>query len=130
MAQRPHDPLVRQMFNRIKREYKEALKRARQEFRSQLTESLENFSNENPKMYWKILDQLKNIDEVGGSEGDPIPGDIWCDHYKKLLRSHTVLEADNEVLHELNILERDAIFNELSYHISQREVNDALTDLK
>ncbi len=59
LAQRPHDPLVRQMFNRIKREYKEALKRARQEFRSQLTESLENFSNDNSKMYWKILDQLK-----------------------------------------------------------------------
>ncbi len=47
---------------------------------------------------------------------------------KKLLRPHTLLEADNEVLHELDILERDAIFNELSYQISQREVNHALID--
>ncbi len=126
---------------------------------------------DNPRLYWKALEQLKGIDDVGDQDSNPIPGDFWVKHYSSLLKPDINTERDQgpvsqtilsplvtlsmgktmvakviselksisrhfsrnwpqQVTLQLQRLEMQDEFNELSYIITYKEVITAIGELK
>ena len=65
LSKNPHSIATREAFNNTKRRYKKQLKKARQEFKNKISHALDTSLDNNPKLYWKLLDQLKRIDDIG-----------------------------------------------------------------
>ncbi len=83
------DVRIREVFNRTKRAYRKATKRARVEYKQNIAYKLETDLGKNPKKYWKLLNDLKNIDKVTEEEQSPISEKKWTDHYTNLLEKKT-----------------------------------------
>ena len=91
LSRTPNDRGLRQAFFASKKQYKKALKSAKLNFKKQISSSLEAGSR-NPKMYWELLEQLRQVDEVSEEEVSPITADDWVTHYRELYKSYDILD--------------------------------------
>ena len=101
LSQTHNNTATREAFNNTKRRYKSQLKRARQELKNKISEALDPSVDNNPKLYWKLLNQLKRIDDVGDQNSDRISINQWVSHYTKLFQVHNTGPSDEPVLEEL-----------------------------
>ena len=58
-------------------------------------------------MYWELLEQLRQVDEVSGEEVSPITADDWVTHYRELYKSYEILDFDKENVNELSQYEKE-----------------------
>jgi hypothetical protein len=129
----PRDPIVRGNFYKTKKQYKNLVKRKRKEHKNMLLQQLEIMSEQNPSTYWKILDDLRN-EEKDELKQSPISLNEWAEYFKKLTNSHTgtnnCKEVTENMLNNIEKMERAPTFCELDYKITIDEIKLAIKKLK
>ncbi|VDI41416.1 Hypothetical predicted protein [Mytilus galloprovincialis] len=58
----PYDPLVRGHYYKLNKQYSKLRKFKYKEYKKSLVEQLQNLHDDNPKSYWKLINDLKNND--------------------------------------------------------------------
>ena len=132
LSRYPGNTHLRSIFFKAKKQYRQMLKHSKSMFKQDLAKKLENASQNDPKTYWKLLEALKKSDSNNGNEESPIsPGD-WVKHFQELFKphSHVNTKEEKELLQELDNLEKNKVFNELSFRITLNEVGEAVSRLK
>ena len=59
MAKSPSDPYLRGSFCKTRKQYKKLLKWKKREWKNTMISKLENLEQDNPKEYWKIINELR-----------------------------------------------------------------------
>ena len=130
MANYPYDKQLRLSFYCLKKKYKKACKQAARTYKSNLVKKLEALQYENPKQYWKILDELLNDNESKNDPSQKIqPGD-WYDYLLELKTDNKISNIEEKIKSKLCKLERNNIFNELDYKITMKEIRISISQLK
>ena len=117
------DPQVRSQYFSSLNQYRKLRKMKSRQYRQEIINKLDSLYESNPKEYWKLLDQLKSKDNSFSEDASHVPENEWYDYFKHL-------NEDTFTDKLLNDLEKDKIFNELDYIISQEEILKAIKDLK
>jgi exonuclease III len=130
LTRNPNDQNIRSCFFRAKKLYKKQLKYSKLSFKQNLSKKLEDASEQNPKLYWKILEELKNIDKTDGDEVSPISAEDWAKHFRELYKPQVLTESDGKIIAELEKAEQTKVFNELSFLITIEEIQNAINELK
>ncbi len=130
LATNPLSTNIRAAFNATKRRYRIQRRIARRDYKAKITEALNESQNSNPKRYWKLLRDLKNIDQIADEEINPIAEETWFEHYTKLLAPHLNNNEDEQIINELEEKEKQPEFNTLSYTIKTHEIHSAINELK
>jgi len=124
------NPYLRGKFFLLKKYFKKACIRKRNEFRQSILDRLENLEKSNPKEYWNLFNKLKS-EKKSGQGGDNISETEWIKHYTKLLGPK---EYDPLILarieERIKVLRNEPYFSELDFRISDEEILQAIKSLK
>lgn len=128
----PKNNFLRGMFFTAKKKYKREIKTAKYTYKKQLMEKLELASESNPKEYWKLLEALKQTETSKTNSNSAISSEDWVTHFRNLFKPHLLTQSSTEkdILQELDKLEKEKCFNELSFRITIDEVQMASKQLK
>lgn len=125
----PKDPQVKNHFYKLYREYNKQRKFKRKEYKNNLLHELESMSDNNPKQYWSMLNELQ--EKQYDSSNDCIPPSKWLKHFQGLNEGKEKFRSRvNELENKLKILEKEICFNELDFPISEKEIDVAISQLK
>ncbi len=84
-----------------------------------------------PKAYWKLLQHLKEVDVGERDATNPISAEQWVDHCKGLLKKkRDMMESDHDIITDLAELEREKVFDDLSFKIRTPEIECDINELK
>ena len=106
------DPVVKSHFYKLNREYSKLRKYKYKQYRQSLIDKLDSLHEENPKLYWNIVNELQGKSEKSGSYAVPSP--TLVSHFKTL--SELKSEFHNryaQLSEQLKELEKINCFNEL-----------------
>ena len=125
----PFDRSIRFDLNRIRKLYKSTVKNNKRTFEQNIWSNLDNFHKKRPKDFWKLLSDLKGLDEE--FKQNPIPMDEWVKHFTKLLNTSMKIDPklDEHITHFIEE-NRNAIFNELNFSIKEGDIVKAINFLK
>ena len=129
LRQQPFNPNLVHEYRRLKSSYKKCLKRSKKAYENQIWNSMENLKCRDPKQFWKLFNELKDLDQQ--QKSNPLPADQWVEHFSSLLNKH--LQPNIDLSSEIDRTLKSAthtIFNELNYHITTKEIADAGLNLK
>lgn len=125
----PKNPDSRHRYFCTLKTYNKKCRYLKRKYKDGIIDKLESEQG-NPKMFWKLLDTLKN-QEINKNEQEPggrIEPSIWYDYYKKLYDNNN--ENEEGFTEQLKNLEQLTVFNELDYVITEGEVRMAISCLK
>lgn len=122
------NPQERSSFFRTLKLFRKIRKRKKRQFNQEIINKLDNLFNKNPKEYWNLLDQLKNIDQKASKDTNIKLGE-WKDYFKDL-NSNKEDSTDNFISSKLEELKKSTIFNELYFFIDESEISKATSSLK
>ena len=127
----PNDPNVKNHYYKMYRIYTKTLKKTRKTYKQSILNQIENLHNNDPKQYWKLINDLygKENEVISNSEINP---STWYSHFESL---NSIKDEFKNKLQELDIklsrIEKENIcFNELDYMITEAEISSALSKLK
>ena len=125
----PFDRSIRFDLNRIRKLYKSTVKNNKRTFEQNIWSNLDNFHKKRPKDFWKLLSDLKGLDQE--FKQNPIPMDEWVKHFTKLLNTSMKIDPklDEHITHFIEE-NRNAIFNELNFSIKEGDIVKAINFLK
>ena len=124
------DPIVRGSFFKCLKLYRKTTKYKAREFKNELIKKLEDLHDQNPKEYWKLVEQLQNSDSKHLADND-IDTDEWRDHFEKLNSYKPCSENCHNVLKsELEAFEASVVFNELDFRFTDQEIIKSIKLLK
>ena len=106
-------------FHRLKKEYNKTLKMTKRSFYKRIIEQLDTLHENDPKTFWKTLDQLKN---KSSDKTNPISMSTWYDYLTELYS-----EKNPEL--NLNDLEMNTE-GPLDFPFTCKEVRSGITKLK
>ena len=119
-------PYIRSSFYKTLKEFRKLRKQKLRQYRQGILNKLDSMCENNPSLYWKLLDELKNSDNVNKSEA--ISSSDWIKHFSSLNEQKNI--PNSEVLDKLKDLEKQKVFNELDYLISEKEISKCIKELK
>ena len=126
------DPYNRQLvdeFYRIKKSYKALIKKNKRKFEENIWAQLEHLERRNPTEYWKLFNDLKNVDKA--HKQNEISMNDWINHFSSLLnKSATSDPIRNQSMAEYIGSTGSLIFNELNYRMSEPKIMAAAFSLK
>ncbi|VDI17668.1 mannose-1-phosphate guanylyltransferase [Mytilus galloprovincialis] len=82
----PYDPLVRGHYYKLNKQYSKLRKFKYKEYKKSLVEQLQNLHDDNPKSYWKLINDLKNNDNKDHSSA--VAPSVWVSHFNGLYQLH------------------------------------------
>ncbi len=127
------DDTLRHRFFQLKKKYKLQVKYKKREFKQGLYNRLVNMSENNPKEYWELFNELKKSnDDINVNDQDcPIKDEEWIKHYKDLLGPQKMDHIRTKLVRdEINNILDEPYFSELDYRISIDEIMNASKSLK
>ena len=129
IRQTPQDKSLLFAFLRMRRVYKRTIKRKKASFQAGILQQLENLNESNPQAFWKLFEELQNIEKV--QKVNPIPPSEWLCHFQTLMNrsSSTSSDTDKKLLDYINA-NKDSTFNELNFSINDKEICYAINKLK
>ena len=109
--------------------YAKSCKQKRKLYKSEMIEKLQQLHDNDPKAYWKLLEDLKSDDSV---RAEPqISSDEWTDHFSSLNEiKHKFMTRADEISNLLEQKENVKEFNELDFKITPDELHAATVSLK
>lgn len=126
----PYNTPKRHYYHALRRKYKQLINKSKSEFRGNILNQLENLNENNPQTFWKLYDQLIDLDKR--NTVNPISPQEWVQHFTNLFisasnqhHSNTQNSMDDYVNQNI-----DGVFNELNFHITQAEITKAISGLK
>ena len=90
--------------------------------------NLESLQSRDPKAFWKLFDELKELHAVRKS--NPISMDTWRSHFYALLNRHFKPNPNVETNIDNFLASNKNVFNSLNYKITQKEISESISDLK
>jgi hypothetical protein len=81
-----------------------------------------------PKTFWKLFDELNNFDK--SIKSSPISSEDWVSHFQSLLNKHCSDTSEEKEINDFIKMNKDNVFNELSFMISPSEIIKAIKHLK
>ena len=128
-ATHPNDPYIRGSFYKFRKMYVKACKQKRKHYKSEMLERLQQLHDNDPKSYWKLLEDLKTDDST--STEPQISADEWTNHFSSLNEiKHTFITRAKEMSVLLEKSEKLKEFNELDFKITPEELHVATVSLK
>ncbi|CAG2209584.1 unnamed protein product [Mytilus edulis] len=101
----PRYPAVKGHYYKLQRVYTKARKHKYREYKQSLLKQIETLHEENPKQYWKLIDELQGK-EKDDKSALVAPFD-WLNHFKNLTEPKDEFKERLQFLEEkLNILEK------------------------
>ena len=127
----PNDPLVKGHYYKLYREYSKARKFKYRQYKQSLLQQIESLFDSNPKAYWKLINDLKDVNVENNNANYPVTPSSWLSHFKKLTEPKTEFNNRIKQLKEkLSELEKIKCFNELDRNISCSEISSAISKIK
>lgn len=127
------DDTLRQRFFMLKRKFKSEVRRRKRKFKQGLYDRLVNLSNDNPKEYWELFNELKNsnVDFNTNRQDCLIKDEEWIKHYTQLLGPKKLDESKIKYIRdEIENILQEPYFSELDYAVSTEEILEASKSLK
>ena len=125
----PNDPKVRGHYYKLLRQYSKARKLKYRLYKQSLLHQIETLHEENPKQYWRLIDELKGSEKKDCDM--PISPLTWQSHFQKLNTPKSEFKQRIKLLDEkLKVLEKKASFTELDMKISETEIASAISEIK
>lgn len=126
----PYNTPKRHYYHLLRRKYKQLVNKSKSEFRGGILHQLENLNDSDPQAFWKLYDQLIDLDKQ--DRLNPIPAQEWVQHFTNVFSStnhqHQLNAQDSmEDFINQNV---DGVFNELNFHITEEEISKAIGGLK
>ena len=125
----PHDPLVRGHYFQLDKQYSRLRKFKYREYKNSLIDQLQSLHDDNPKLYWNIINELKN--KKNNDYSSAVAPSKWLSHFQslgELKESYKVRLSQLE--RRLDDLEKIPCYNDLDNVISQKEITSAISKLK
>ena len=125
-----NDHSLRQIFFKLKKEYKGLVAAKKRQFRQSLYNKLEQMSEKSPKEYWELFDELKKSRSMENNVSQ-IEDQEWIKHYRKLL-GHKDYDTGRliQIREEIRYLKSEPYFSKLDFAISAKEIEKAIKILK
>ncbi|CAG2219500.1 unnamed protein product [Mytilus edulis] len=125
----PYDPLVRGHYYKLNKQYSKLRKFKYKEYKKSLVEQLQNLHDDNPKSYWKLINDLKNNDNKDHSSA--VAPSVWVSHFNGLYQLHeSFKERVAKLEKKLDNLEKNVCFNNLDKLITEKEISFAISKLR
>ena len=126
----PKDSSVKNHYYKLYREYRKLRKYKNRQFKQTILNQLESLHDNNPKLYWNLMNDLRGSKE-SDQKSSAVEPSAWVSHFTNLnqTREHFGPRLQ-EIKKSLDSLEKEKIFNELDYLISTDEINKAISKLK
>ena len=129
MTSNPFDKSARLSFFCIKKKYRKQCKLKQKQYRISMTKKLENLQYENPRQYWRLLNELCGNENTPDTSSKISPGE-WYDYLYDLKKDNKTSPIEHDIATKVSILERTNIFNELDFSVTNKELTSAIKQLK
>ena len=125
LCSKPYDQNVREKYHRALKCYKRQCKKEQRAHRANIINKMENLQTENPKVYWKLVEELSDKYNMGSK----IEIEKLFSHYKNI---NTIMQTDvnAHLQDDINKLEQIKSFSPLDYIISEKEIKNAIKVMK
>ena len=125
----PFERSIKFDLNKIRKLYKSTVKNNKRLFERNIWSNLDKFHKTRPKDFWKLLSDLKGLDDE--YKQNPIPMDEWVKHFTKLFNTSMKIDPVLDK-HITSFIEenKNRIFNEINFSIKDTEVINAIKFLK
>ena len=128
LRQDPYNYTLVSEYRHLRKQYKKCIKTSRQKYVDNIWSNLESLQSRDPKAFWKLFDELKELDTVRKS--NPISMDTWRSHFYALLNRHFKPNPNVETNIDNFLANNKNVFNSLNYKITQKEISESISDLK
>lgn len=125
----PFDKNIRNSFYLMLKQYRKLNKMCLRKYKNDLLDKISDLQDKDPKAYWKLLDQMQDLNKTKSNPADNVGKDEWENYFSNLNQSNVSKDKENTLLHQLKTLENQQIFNELDYKISEKEVMNTAKNL-
>ena len=99
------------------------------EYKQSLLDKIEALHEDNPKMYWRLIDELRGK-EISQNSSAVGPSD-WFSHFQNLNDPNPqFLDIIKGLDSQLSKMEKENCFNELDNTISKSEISNAIGKIK
>jgi hypothetical protein len=129
LSRYPMDAQVRGHFYKLRKKYTKLCKFKRRQHKQNILDKLSSLHEENPKLYWNMINELRNEDSINPDTS--ISPSRWLDHFKTLnQRNESFSSRLNDLKEQLASMEKSLCFNELDNLITTKEISHAISRLK
>ena len=98
-------------------------------FKQHILDQLNDMTDNNPKRYWNLVKELKELDANSVNGTNPISPEDWLKHFSKLL--FTDKQNWNSQLEErIKEMQSCNTFSDLDFRITRDEIKKAISSLK
>ena len=122
-------PEERMLFFSKKKELRKMGKFKKKEFRQNILNQLNNLEENNPKQYWKLVSELKELESRSSSNSDCVSAEEWINHFSKLLYNKN-MENCSELESFFCNIPTAKTFTNLDYRITKDEIKTCISKLK
>ncbi len=122
LDQNPFDKSIRNDFYLLLKKYRKLNKQCMRVYKQDLLNKMKALKYEDPKTYWKLLEQLENVDKTKSNPAENITCEDWESYFAKLNSSNISDLKQAELLNKLSLLEEQKVFNSLDYIITKDEI--------
>ncbi|XP_071132876.1 uncharacterized protein [Mytilus edulis] len=125
----PYDPIIKNHFYKLNREYSKLRKYKYKQYKQSLISQLDSLHEENPKLYWNLINELQEKNETKKKCG--VQPSTLISHFQKLSQLKGEFQSRyTELCEKLKQLENSKCFNELDSVITESEISKAISHLK
>ncbi|CAG2202750.1 unnamed protein product [Mytilus edulis] len=125
----PYDPIIKNHFYKLNREYSKLRKYKYKQYKQSLISQLDSLHEENPKLYWNLINELQEKNETKKKCG--VQPSTLISHFQKLSQLKGEFQSRyTELCEKLKQLENSKCFNELDSFITESEISKAISHLK
>ena len=119
----------RTVFFSKKKELRKLVKFKKKEFRQNILNQLNNLEENNPRQYWKLVSELKDLESNKSCESECLSAQEWVTYFSDLLYNSNMENCTNLEYCISKMLETKT-FSKLDYRITQKEIKYCISNLK
>ena len=133
LDRKPFDRLLRTRYFEKKKYYHKILRKSMKTYRADVVDNINESKDKNPQIYWNLLTDLKqDINTQTTDKSKNISGDEWQSYFSKLFSNENCDNKTAEIVKNVKLpeLEKEKVYNELSFRIEISEISKAIKALK
>ena len=130
LCRNPKNKLLRNQIFKDKKKYFKLLKKKKFNYKQNILEKMYNANNKDPKIYWKLLNQLRQTEKTSVSRGGDISTSMWAKYFEELYKLPERDKWDIYIESEIKRKELLNNFNDLDFCITDNEIDRAISSLK
>jgi hypothetical protein len=124
----PYNQLLLKTYRHNRKKYKSVVKKKKLSFQNKLLDKLISLEGEQPKVFWKLFDELNSFNKK--SRSNPIQAEVWVQHFQDTMSKFCVNQGGNKEILEFIKNNSNSNFNELNFKITADEISKAIPKLK